>query len=73
MTLRPIYLITLALPNGVDVKTVSSMLGYYSAGFTLDTYTHITIKMQQEAADKMGGFMDTATMFAEGPKKVVGA
>lgn len=51
---------TLALQNGVDVKTVSSMLGHYSAGFTLDTYTHITTKMQQEAADKMGGFMDAA-------------
>ena len=30
---------TMALQNGVDVKTVSSMLGHYSAGFTLDTYT----------------------------------
>ena len=29
---------TMALQNGVDVKTVSSMLGHYSAGFTLDTY-----------------------------------
>ena len=27
---------TLALQNGVDVKTVSGMLGHYSAGFTLD-------------------------------------
>ena len=26
---------TLALQNGVDVKTVSSMLGHYDAGFTL--------------------------------------
>lgn len=51
---------TLALQNGVDVKTVSSMLGHYSAGFTLDTYTHVTNKMQQDAADKMGGFMDAA-------------
>lgn len=29
---------TLALQNGVDVKTLSSMPGHYSAGFTLDTY-----------------------------------
>lgn len=48
---------TLALQNGVDVKTVSSMLGHYSAGFTLDTYTHVTEKMQEEAAEKMGLFM----------------
>ena len=27
---------TLALQNGVDVKTVSGMLGHFSAGFTLD-------------------------------------
>ena len=33
---------TTALQNGVDVKTVSSMLGHYDAGFTLRTYTHTT-------------------------------
>ena len=32
---------TLALQNGVDVKTVSGMLGHFSAGFTLDTYAHV--------------------------------
>lgn len=36
------------------------MLGHYSAGFTLDTYTHVTAQMQQAAADKMGGFMENA-------------
>ena len=45
---------TLALQNGVDVKTVSSILGHYDAGFTLRTYTHVTIKMQEEAAATMG-------------------
>ena len=48
---------TLALQNGVDVKTVSSMLGHYDAGFTLRTYTHVTRQMQQKAAEKMGSFM----------------
>ena len=48
---------TLALQNGVDVKTVSSMLGHYDAGFTLRTYTHTTRQMQQKAAEKMGSFM----------------
>ena len=48
---------TLALQNGVDVKTVSSMLGHYDAGFTLRTYTHVTRQMQQSAAEKMGSFM----------------
>ena len=46
---------TMALQNGVDVKTVSSMLGHYSAGFTLDTYTHATAQMKQDAADTIGG------------------
>ncbi len=40
----------LALQNGVDIKTVSGMLGHYSAGFTLDTYTHVTTQAQRQAA-----------------------
>ena len=48
---------TLALQNGVDVKTVSSMLGHYDAGFTLRTYTHATRQMQNQAAETMGNFM----------------
>ena len=51
----------MALSSGVDVKTLSSMLGHYSAGFTLDTYTHITSDMQRGAAEKIGGFMESAT------------
>lgn len=39
-----------ALQNGVDIKTVSGMLGHFSAGFTLDTYAHITTAAQKEAA-----------------------
>ena len=38
---------TLSLQNGVDVKTLSNALGHYSAGFTLDTYTHTTQKMRR--------------------------
>ena len=45
---------TLALQNGVDVKTVSGMLGHFSAGFTLDTYAHITSAAQRQAAQTMG-------------------
>ena len=40
---------TLALQNGVDIKTVSGMLGHFSAGFTLDTYAHVTTYAQKEA------------------------
>ncbi len=45
---------TLALQNGVDIKTVSGMLGHFSAGFTLDTYAHVTTAAQKEAAQTMG-------------------
>ena len=45
---------TLALQNGVDIKTVSGMLGHFSAGFTLDTYAHVTTAAQRKAADTMG-------------------
>ena len=45
---------TLALQNGVDIKTVSGMLGHFSAGFTLDTYAHVTTSAKQEAANTMG-------------------
>lgn len=48
---------TLAIQQGVDAKTVSSILGHYSAGFTLDTYTHVTGEMQKDAAQRMGNFM----------------
>ncbi len=44
---------TLALQNGVDIKTVSGMLGHFSAGFTLDTYAHVTTAVQKEAANTM--------------------
>ena len=43
----------LALQNGVDIKTVSGMLGHFSAGFTLDTYAHVTTAAQTEAARTM--------------------
>jgi len=53
--LFPLFIVI--LNNGVDVKTLSHTLGHYSAGFTLDTYTHVTTQMQEEAARKIGGFM----------------
>lgn len=40
----------------MDAKTVSSILGHYSAGFTLDT----SAAMQQAAADKVGSFIAQA-------------
>ena len=51
---------TLALQNGVDIKTVSGMLGHYDAGFTLRTYTHATDRMQEQAAATMGNLISQA-------------
>ena len=48
---------TIALQNGVDIKTVSGMLGHFSAGFTLDTYAHVTSDMQKQAAVVTEDFM----------------
>ena len=44
---------TLALQNGMDVKTLSAMLGHVSAATTLDIYTHSTSEMQHAAARKI--------------------
>ena len=51
---------TLALQNGVDIKTVSGMLGHYSAGFTLDTYAHVITAAQKQAAQTMGNLLSGA-------------
>ena len=45
------------MQNGVDIKTVSGMLGHFSAGFTLDTYAHVTTSAQKEAAQAMGNVL----------------
>ena len=44
---------TVALENGMDIKTLSAMLGHVSAATTLDIYTHITGDMLSEAAAKI--------------------
>lgn len=41
---------TLALGEGMDVKTLSAVLGHESSTVSLDVYAHTTTKMQQEAA-----------------------
>ena len=49
----------MALENGMDVKTLSAMIGHVSAATTLDIYSHITDTMQRQAAvhidRKIGG------------------
>ena len=41
---------TMALENGMDIKTLSAMIGHISAETTLNIYSHITDTMKQQAA-----------------------
>ena len=41
---------TTALANGMDIKTLFSIIGHVSSSTTLDIYLHSTDKMQKEAA-----------------------
>ena len=45
---------THALASGVDIKTLSGILGHTRAAFTLDTYTHTTGDMQNRRSDLEG-------------------
>ena len=44
---------TTALANGMDVKTLSSIIGHVSSQTTLDIYLHSTHEMQRQAATKI--------------------
>jgi integrase len=44
---------TLALTVGVSPKVVSEQLGHSSAAFTLDVYSHVLPRMQDDAAAKV--------------------
>ena len=44
---------TSALEHGMDVKTLSTVIGHVSSATTLNTYAHITDTMKQKAADKI--------------------
>ena len=52
---------TLMLSQGIDIKTVSQMLGHADAAFTMNTYTHVTEGMQQKAADAMSELIKDST------------
>ena len=41
----------------MDIKTVSHMLGHTDAGFTMNTYMHVTYSMQENVANTMGNLL----------------
>ena len=44
---------TNALKHGMDVKTLSTVIGHVSSATTLNTYSHVTDEMRQRAAVKI--------------------
>lgn len=44
---------TLALEKGQDIKAISYMLGHTDAGFTMNTYMHVTDVMQEKVAEAL--------------------
>lgn len=49
---------TLALENGIDIKTIQENLGHSSISLTGDIYSHVTGKMKDVAAQKIEGILD---------------
>ena len=45
--------VTLSLEHGMDLKTLSTIIGHTSSSTTLNVYTHITGEMQKSAAIKI--------------------
>ncbi|WP_418727922.1 tyrosine-type recombinase/integrase, partial [Dysosmobacter sp.] len=68
---------TMALQNGVDIKTVSGMLGHFSAGFTLDTYRNIKVLffvcIEQRGVQSLVGYSDISVKIFLPPIKVISA
>ena len=56
---------TISLEHGMDIKTLSAIIGHISSRTTLNIYTHITDEMQENAAVSI----DQGIAKAELPKK----
>ena len=64
---------TMAIENGMDIKTLSGMIGHRSAETTLNIYSHITDTMREHAAEKIdreiGGVNATAPASGNEPSQ----
>ena len=49
---------SLALATGIHPKVVSERLGHSSVAITLDTYSHLTPGLQEDAAERLGEILD---------------
>ncbi|WP_129596669.1 tyrosine-type recombinase/integrase [Anaerophilus nitritogenes] len=48
---------TLLLSLGINPKVISDRLGHSTVAFTLDTYSHVNIKMQKDEMEKAKNFL----------------
>ena len=53
------------LASGVDLKTVSTMLGHSQIGLTADTYASVLPGLQREAAARMDSILATPATQAD--------
>jgi integrase len=52
---------TMLLEAGVDISVVSRRLGHADVGFTARVYTHVTARLQLDAAAKLSAYLEPAT------------
>lgn len=58
---------TIAIEHGMDVKTLSGMIGHISVDTTLNIYSHFTTEMQKNAAKKIDERLGSAAPQAKDP------
>ena len=59
---------TNALEHGMDVKTLSAIIGHVSSATTLNVYAHVTSDMQRQAAAKIDQGIGKVEISAENPQ-----
>jgi integrase len=57
---------TLALARGIHPKVVAERLGHRDVGLTLNRYSHVSMDMQREAADRIDEALDPGAGEPEG-------
>jgi integrase len=60
---------TLLIALGVDLNTVSAILGHTSAGFTASAYGHALTEMQQQAVIGLGELLQDREQVLELPPR----
>jgi integrase len=59
---------TYALDAGVDIRVVQEMLGHSSSVLTRDTYTSVSERLQQDAAERVSSIIPRAAATGTAPR-----